>query len=496
MEFQGNNDYRANTDFKINVLLGKNGCGKSTALKAFEQELRGKEHVGAVRYITPERGGKLQYEPNVEHNITSNVNWLNETRRVNQFAQFRQQSVAQFRKLEILSLREIEADRKLRENLEYTFDSIVLKINSLLDNVEIKRADAGFDLFRKGTDQKLTPAAISSGESELISLSVECLVFSKECKKELQNILLFDEPDVHLHPDLQAKLMKFICDLVEENDFYVFIATHSTAIVGSLDVYRDIGVHLMQNMQKNLDFKPVHEMHRRIIPVFGAHPLSNLFNQTPIFLVEGEDDFRIWQQAVRTSHGTLSIYPCAVNGVDSLAEWEDEVITIINSVYDNACAYSLRDSDDIGNPGQELDDKLPLIRLRLCCRAAENLLLCDEVLNALNVSWKELCNSMNRWIEGHEHHIHYATMCEFRSTGFNRKHFNLKDIRNDLIGIIGSSKPWEVAVGQVIGHFANNGFSEYPMLREYLGEKIVGELSKTVGSNKANSADAKSRAAD
>lgn len=342
MEFQGNNDYKANTDFKINVLLGKNGCGKSSALKALEQQLRGQAHVGAVRYITPERGGQLQYEPGIEHNITSNINWLSDTRRVNRFEQFRQQSVAQFRKLEILSLREIEADKALRENLDYTFDSIVLKINSLLDNVEIKRADAGFDLFQKGTDQKLTPASISSGESEIISLAVECLVFSKECKKDLHNILLFDEPDVHLHPDLQAKLMKFICDLVEEDGFYVFIATHSTAVVGSLDSCWDIGVHLMQNRQKTLDFKPVREMHRRIIPVFGAHPLSSLFNQAPIFLVEGEDDVRIWQQAIRTSHGKLSIYPCSVDGVDSLPEWEDEVISIINSVYDNACAYSLR----------------------------------------------------------------------------------------------------------------------------------------------------------
>ena len=53
-----------------------------------------------------------------------------------------------------------------------------------------------------------------------------------------------------------------------------------------------------------------------------------------------------------------------------------------------------------------------------------------------------------------------------------------------LMGIIESSKPWEVAVGQVIGEFTNSGFDGYPMLTEYLGEKIVRVLSNRTGSNK------------
>ena len=64
---------------KISVVLGKNGCGKSTMLRRLEQGLRdlsnqnivsgqhmltkGTRDYGESRYITPERGGTLTYRP-------------------------------------------------------------------------------------------------------------------------------------------------------------------------------------------------------------------------------------------------------------------------------------------------------------------------------------------------------------------------------------------------------------------------------------------------
>lgn len=54
-----------------NIVLGKNGCGKSHLLKRLEQALVGKADIGALRYISPERAGMLQYEPGVEQALTS-----------------------------------------------------------------------------------------------------------------------------------------------------------------------------------------------------------------------------------------------------------------------------------------------------------------------------------------------------------------------------------------------------------------------------------------
>jgi len=117
---------------RINVVLGKNGSGKSTLLKAVEAALNSD---GQKKYITPERGGALDYEPHIEQSLTSNLQWLSETRRVNQFGQFRQQSVAQFRRLELAVFR--ASEKKGIAN----FDPYIERLNSLLDHIEVRRVD-------------------------------------------------------------------------------------------------------------------------------------------------------------------------------------------------------------------------------------------------------------------------------------------------------------------------------------------------------------------
>jgi len=126
-----------------------------------------------------------------------------------------------------LCLRKIEKDTKLRADPDYTFDTVISIINVLLDNVEMRREGATFQLYKKGTQDTLNPVAISSGESELISLAIECLMFEEECVKGKENLLLLDEPDVHLHPDLQERFGQFLKENLKHSR--LIIATHSTA---------------------------------------------------------------------------------------------------------------------------------------------------------------------------------------------------------------------------------------------------------------------------
>ncbi|MBI2451364.1 MAG: AAA family ATPase [Parcubacteria group bacterium] len=460
---------------KINIVLGKNGSGKSTMLRLVEQGLSSQTGTyDKTKYITPERGGALIYEAGVEQSLTNDINWLSGQRRRNQATGFRQQSVAQYRKLETLVLREIEKEK--RQQNDYTFDIYVNKINSLLDNIEIKRHETTFEIYRKGTTNKLDANAISSGESELISLGIECLIFGKECLADKGNILFLDEPDVHLHPDLQVRLMHFLKGLVAENNFQVVIATHSTAILGALESYADTHLAFMVYDQKELDFKVISEVYKKVLPVFGAHPLSNFFNEAPILLVEGEDDERIWQQAVRSAGGKIKIYPCSVDSVSNINDFEQETQKIVQTVYDNAKGYSLRDRDD----GEEtIDDLLPIVRMKLSCRNAENLLLSDDVLEALSVTWDELKQRIETWLKANSQHAHFFVMNGFKEDGYNRKNYDIKEVRNDLMGIIGSAKPWEVVVGQKIANLIwadATSFEEEGKMLSYLGRKVAENL--------------------
>lgn len=459
---------------RINILLGKNGCGKSLLLRRVEQGLRNRNGYGLVSYISPERGGRLIYETGIEQNIIAKKDWLSEVRRHNQSAQFRQQSVSQFKELEMLVLREIEKGK--RNDLDYTFDLYVAKVNALLDNIEIRRSDISFKIFKKNTDIEIQSDAISSGESELISLAIECLVFSKKCKEDKHNILFIDEPDVHLHSDLQRKLIYFLIDLVDTGNFAIVIATHSTSILRATVFYEYAYLSFMAFDQKEIKFKPISDIYTKILPILGAHPLSNVINEVPVLLVDGEDDARIWQQAVRSSNGRICLYPCSVNGTSEMHDFEKETKYILDSVYDSAKAYSLRDKDSsIGN----IDDFPPIIRMKLHCRNSENLLLTNEVLNNLNTTWHQLTGGINNWIKANDQHPHYNIMKAFYDSGLDRMNYDIKDIRNDIMGIIGSSKPWEVAVGQTIAELEwddSTQFDRDGSICNFLGEKTVKNL--------------------
>ena len=471
MDISSINGYTLRDFNKINIVLGKNGCGKSTLLRQIEQGLAGQNGYGKTKYITPERGGSLVYEAGIEQGISSNVNYLPEQRRKNLAPSFRQQSVSQYRKLKDLVLEEFELDQTKSK-----FDPYVEKINSLLDNIEIRRYDVAFKIFIKDTETEINAETISSGESELISLGIECLTFTKELVRDSENIIFLDEPDVHLHPDLQVRLMHFLKKLADESNFKILIATHSTAILGALESYADTHLAFMAFGQKELNFKTVSSVYRKILPVFGAHPLSNVFNENPIMLVEGEDDERIWQQVVRSSDGKIKIYPCSVDSVSRMNDFEQETQKIIQTVYDDAKGYSLRDKDD----GTEtIDDLLPIVRMKLSCRNAENLLLSDETLGNLNITWDQLKMRLDAWIDANKGHSHYSTMQGFRSGGYDRKGYDIKEIRNYLMGIIGRPKPWEVVVGQTIANLVWDGsddFSKEGKMLAYLGKKVVDTL--------------------
>jgi energy-coupling factor transporter ATP-binding protein EcfA2 len=457
---------------KINILLGKNGCGKSSLLKKVEEVLKGNKD-GEVNYVTPERGGSLSYNSGVEQNSANDENWASSQKRANQWIQFKSYSISQFRKLELLSLREIEKNHVIRQDLTHNFDTIINQINSLLTNVRIERTNKGdFEIFHRNTNTKLNPSQISSGESELIALTIECLTFAKTCQNGKNNYLFLDEPDVHLHPDLQANFIQFLIDLVGKHDFHIVIATHSTPILGALIEYEDSRFAILENGGSEPEFKALTEMYKTILPIFGAHPLSNLFNQTPIFLVEGEDDVRIFQQAIRTSNGVLKLYPCAVGGIGNFPEYEAAVLEIISGVYDKARAYSLKDRDD----GDEITtDSLTLMRYKTSCRAAENLILSDEVLNNLGTNWIEFEIKLENWLTTFQTHSKFSMMEEFKSNGYDRKGFDLKEVRNVLVGLTPSAKPWEIAVGQVIGQLATGEIAKDfndNKICNYLGNKL------------------------
>lgn len=460
---------------QINVVLGKNGCGKSFLLKELEAALGGREAIGVFRYISPERGGALKYEAGIEQALTEDSNWMRENRRNNQSSNFRQQSTILFRRLELLILREIEKEHLLPDYKPISFEKTIEQLNTLLDRVRLERDQTKvFRIVHRTINDETPTNSLSSGEAELISLGIEFLAFAKEATPEKENFLLVDEPDAHLHPDLQSRLAKFILTIFKDKPIKVILATHSTALLAALATGENTHVSFMRSGEHALHFRKVSEVDKAILPIFGAHPLSNVFNDIPPLFVEGEDDQRVWQQAVRSSNGALKLYPCPVDSVDRLSEYETQVNRILASVYDDARAFSLRDRDI---QPEFIDDIDHVVRMRLSCRSAENLMLSDDVLESLGQDWTSFQMMLGTWANANKSHQYYTDVQAFITAGCPRKSHDLKSIRNILIGLM-TNKPWEIVTGQVIGRLAKSQsvHGGDGSLQDFLGEKVTQNL--------------------
>ena len=429
------------------------------------------------RYITPERGGILQYNANTDQSISQSPTWIQDTRRKNRFEQFREQSATQFRNLEIMILREIEKDPVKRADQTYTFDTELNQINKVLPAIEIRRIDRGFDIFSKSTGQKINNTEISSGESELIALAIEVLVFSRQTEGQ-QKALLLDEPDVHLHPDLQQRFIHFLEKIAEDTDFRVVIATHSTAIVSSFQNKADLQIVLLSiNQTEEQKVFQYDSKADALLPIFGAHPLSQHFNNSPTLLIEGHDDKRVFDQIVRSSNGKFIFSPCVVNGVGELTEWEQWLCDYLPSIYDDPIAYSLRDLDQSAQT--QIDNLGVVIRARLNCRAIENILLCDEVLDKHGISSESFSSRIDSFIKAHADHQYTPDLQGLKESFVNRRTYDVKNIRNILVALLGSNKPWEVIVGQTIAERLEvSQRQELNSIAFYLGEDTLMKIFK------------------
>ncbi|MEG5635468.1 AAA family ATPase [Enterobacter bugandensis] len=463
----------------INIILGRNGAGKSRFLRDIEAMISENKQQFYVRYVSPERAGSFKRDGNVLTNMSNNAEWLRQTRAVNQARDFKAASAMLFREAETLYLRRLANNPEIRTDLTRNFQTDRLsKINQLLTNISLEMGNADYE-FRSLVDgQIIDPAQISSGESEAVALAAEIIYFFDTIDREKFNVLLLDEPDVHLHPDLQARLGKLIISMLDEfsphaDSIAICLSTHSSPLVCSLAASQYVSIGTKSFAVNEISLKPASDELRKIAPFFG-HPLSLSLSEDIALILEGEDDERVWQQAARTSQGRIKIFPILAGSVDQQSQLEDFCVTLLSTLYDNPIAFSLRDGD--GVISESLEHRLPLKRYRLHCYAIENVLLTDSCLMVMGVTWEKFVTAAKKWVEVNPKHAHIDLIGELVVSGDRLRHKKIKKIRQLICAISGCKKPWEVVVGQAMGALTNEDLKNSNMLINFLGEEMVSNI--------------------
>jgi len=131
-------------------------------------------------------------------------------------------------------------DYLIKDQSEYTLEAQVnfwLKEITGMENIELKTEEIGsaeVKSFYNIGELTFSPENVGTGVSYLVSILVACLSAKKG------NIIIIENPEIHLHPKSQAKLGEFFA-FVASKGIQVIIETHNDHIINRICYEEFIG---------------------------------------------------------------------------------------------------------------------------------------------------------------------------------------------------------------------------------------------------------------
>ena len=212
------------------------------------------------------------------------------------------------------------------ENLSYILsnkeDNIELHANS---NIR-KDIEVHYDIRLNARDIAKNLTLLGSGTLQII----EILLSLYEKKKDL-NLILLDEPDSHIHRDIQKRLMQVLMDFSE--NLQVFISTHNESLIRSSKpeqiFHLERGVEkvykpIIYDEQVYIDNGLIPSKHLKVLQDLGnesALDFINALEADKLVLVEGKYDPKYIQHILdrhSDTHRTPNIAYWSFEGIDNI----------------------------------------------------------------------------------------------------------------------------------------------------------------------------------
>ena len=129
----------------------------------------------------------------------------------------------------------------IREEKNFFEEAMLEKdISNILSSVikgNIKHSQSGYKYYEEGLSEPISIKNISTGMKSFALLQ---LLMDYGHLNKRSEMLILDEPEIHLHPDWQLKYAELIVLLAKEYQLRVLITSHSTDFVEAIDLYSQI----------------------------------------------------------------------------------------------------------------------------------------------------------------------------------------------------------------------------------------------------------------
>jgi energy-coupling factor transporter ATP-binding protein EcfA2 len=455
---------------QLTVIFGKNGSGKSQLLRGIAASKEGTYH-----YTFPERTGDIVSDMSLVQDQLHNPRGTNTAANPskNLSSSFRQNAVS---RLHVLLLKMSgkpggsalgSAKEDIQEFLGELLPDFQLKIIAgKQNNIEITRIVSG--------EVVSSVEALSSGESELLGLGIDlmtaCAIWDLDDKTN--RVILLDEPDAHIHQDLQQHLASFLVKISEKYNVQIIIATHSTTLLSALGYFGGDKTSIVYMSKHGVRQQAIkfNDGLQELSLCLGGHLLMGPLFGAPLLLVEGDDDYKIWSHVPRFGTIKLAVLPCY--GSDRVKQYQktlEKLFDNLRSIKDGPVGFALLDGDKnlpIANPPHSTQDHVKFINLS--CMESENLFLTDEVLKMIGTTWDAAIIELKK--ESHQLGKNKGRLDNCDS--WNRKDVDIKDLINHICKILDPKNiPWTVTVARCIGISKPTG-----QLKEFLGVDVMNAL--------------------
>ena len=447
---------------EVTVLFGRNGSGKSNLLRALRETDKKSFH-----YASPERGGEISFQMEyAQEELTATTRG---SRRIANFAgQFRQEAISRIQSL-FLKMGYLAASKK---TVPIDLNDLENILSVLLPDFDFKvlPQNPPFSLTRISNGEKVASvSALSSGEAEALTLALDILTMASlwEIDAEPKRVMLLDEPDNHLHPDLQQHLARFLIEIVDKFRVQLLVATHSTTLLSALGYQgrERTSVIYLNNATEVQKATKFDKTLQELATCLGGHALMGPLFAAPLLLVEGDDDFRIWSQVPRYHHLKLAAIPCQGEEIFDYQKTLERLFSSIREATVKPLGYALLDGDKALPEPNEQNSQQHIKFVRLDCHESENLYLTNEVLASLGLTWETAIQKIKSRSPEYGQKQQKLNECAV----WERKTADVKDVIRQIEEILDDKRvPWTMRVAKQVGSRKPEG-----QLADFLGVDLI-----------------------
>lgn len=235
---------------RINVLIGKNGTGKTQILSRLADSLSGYTNE---REESPFVGGRPPIDKvmSISYSAFDQFRKPPETGTTNRSFSYVYCGIQS--KQGTLSIPQLQGNFRVAYDTIRERDRAEIWQEVLSELMEPEHKEF-IGVIAKG---RLDEVNWSSGQHILI-----CTITELIAKIENESIILFDEPEIHLHPNAIANIMRMFCRLLEQFNSYAIFSTHSPIIL------QEIPSRCVQILDRKEDLLTLRRPH---IECFGSN---------------------------------------------------------------------------------------------------------------------------------------------------------------------------------------------------------------------------------